>query len=443
MFSEIWKMEDLRKRVLFTLGMLGIYRMGIFVPSPGIDRGALATWLDQGNDSLFGLYNMFTGGALEQYSIFVLGIMPYITASIIMQLMAEMTPSLKRLKEEGQSGQNKITQYTRYMTIGIAMFQSLGIARALESTGVGGNDVVISPGWGFRLMTMLTMTAGACFVMWLGEQMTERGVGNGASILITAGIIAGLPQGAINLLTQVQEGQIQLITAVMFLVFMFVVMFLIVFIERGQRRIPLRHAKRVMGNTVYEGQTTYLPLKVNTAGVIPPIFASSFLMVPSTLGQFYQNDAVTLIQGALYPGRWLYNVTFTGLIVFFSFFYTAFTVNPEDLADNLKKQGGFIPRVRPGRETTAYLDWVLTRLTAGGAIYLAAVSLMPIAVNILFEMNYFFGGTSLLILVGVCLDTVGQIQAKLNTRHYDDVGGPTGGRIRGRRRQIGGQGPFG
>ncbi len=442
-FSDIWEMEDLRKRVLFTLGMLGVYRMGIYVPAPGIDRQALSEFLNGSSQTLFGLYNMFSGGALATYSVFFLGIMPYITASIIMQLMAEMTPTLKRLKEEGRTGQNKITQYTRYLTIAIALFQSFAIAVGLESSGIGGNSVVIDPGWGFRLMTMITMTAGACFIMWLGEQMTERGVGNGASIIITCGIIAGLPSGANNLRKLVANGQINLLSAVMLLVFMFVVTYAIVYIERGQRRIPLRHAKRVMGNTVYEGQTTYLPLKVNTSGVIPPIFASSLLMFPNTITQFYQSPVLDWLSNALFPGRWLYNVVFTALIIFFAFFYTAITFNPEDVADNLKKQGGFIPRVRPGKETTAYLDWVLTRLTAGGAVYLAAVSILPMILTSQFNVPFYFGGTSLLILVGVALDTVGQIQAQLSTKHYDAMSSPAGGgRVKGRRRRLGGQGPF-
>ncbi len=443
-FSEIWEMEDLRKRVLFTLAMLGVYRLGIFVPAPGIDRDALAQWFNSQSNTLFGLYDMFSGGALTQFSVFVLGIMPYITASIIMQLLAEMTPSLKRIKEEGQTGQNRITQYTRYLTIAIALVQSMTIAIGMEQMRVGTTAVVISAGWSFRMMTVLTMTAGACFVMWLGEQMTERGIGNGASIIITCGIIAGLPAGAFQLFQLVQLNEMNLLEAVLLLVFMFIVIYGIVFIERGQRRIPLRHAKRVMGRSVYEGQTTYLPLKVNTAGVIPPIFASSLLMFPSTITQFYDSAVLQWISGAFYPGRWLYNLVYVIMIVFFAFFYTAITFNPEDVADNLKKQGGFIPRVRPGRETAAYLDWLLTRLTAGGSVYLAVVCVLPAVLMNSFNIPFYFGGTGLLILVGVSLDTVGQIQAQLSTKHYDSLSGPGGGgsRIRNRRRRLGGQGPF-
>ncbi|MGC6491682.1 MAG: preprotein translocase subunit SecY [Myxococcota bacterium] len=442
-FSEIWEMEDLRKRVLFTLGMLGVYRMGIFVPAPGVDRQALADFVSNQENTLFGLYNMFSGGALAQFSVFFLGIMPYITASIIMQLFAEMLPALKRIKEEGQQGQNRITQYTRYLTILISIAQSSAMAVGMEQMQFNGSMVVITPGWAFRAMTVLTMTAGACFVMWLGEQMTERGIGNGASIIITCGIIAGLPAGATQLYQLVNIGDMVLLEAVMLLGFMFIVIFGIVFIERGQRRVPLQYAKRVMGSTVYEGQTTYLPLKVNTAGVIPPIFASSLLMFPGTISQFLpDNAAVNALQDALSFGSWLYNAVYAVLIVFFAFFYTAITFNPEDVADNLKKQGGFIPRVRPGRETARYIEWLLTRLTAGGSVYLAAVCVLPTLLIVNFNLPFYFGGTGLLIIVGVSLDTVGQIQAQLSTRHYDAVPGPSGGRVKGRRRQLGGQGPF-
>ncbi len=439
-FTEIWEMEDLRKRVLFTLGMLGVYRLGVFIPAPGIDRLVLAEWFAQQSNSLFGLYNMFSGGALKQFSVFVLGIMPYITASIIMQLMAEMVPQLKRLKDEGQSGRNKITQYTRYLTILIAVVQSFSMAVSMEQMRVGDNNVVIEAGWGFRALTVLTMTGGACFVMWLGEQMTERGVGNGASIIITSGIIAGLPAGTAQLLTLVNMGQMNLLEATLLVVFMFAVVYAIVFIERGQRRIPLQYAKRVLGRRVYEGQTTYLPLKVNTSGVIPPIFASSLLMFPSTIGQFYDAPILQWLSSAFYPGAWLYNVVYTALIVFFAYFYTAITFNPEDVAENLKKQGGYIPRVRPGKETASYIDWLLTRLTAGGAVYLAAVCILPTILISNFGVPFYFGGTGLLIIVGVSLDTVAQVEAQLSTRHYDGVTAAAGTRIRGRRQRLGGQG---
>ncbi len=441
-FTEIWEMEDLRKRVLFTLGMLGIYRLGVFVPAPGIDRIVLGEWFSQQQNSLFGLYNMFSGGAFEQFSVFVLGIMPYITASIIMQLMAEMVPWLKRIKDEGQSGRNKITQYTRYMTIGIAVVQSFGMAVGMEQMRIGNNNVVIDDGWPFRLMTVLTMTGGACFIMWLGEQMTERGVGNGASIIITCGIVAAMPAGTAQLFSLIQLGEMNLLEAVLLMVFMFGVIYGIVFIERGQRRLPLQYAKRVLGRKVYEGQTTYLPLKVNTAGVIPPIFASSLLMFPSTIGQFYDSSVLEWLAGAFYPGRWLYNIVYAVLIIFFAFFYTAITFNPEDVAENLKKQGGYIPKVRPGKETAAYIDWTLTRLTTGGSLYLALVCILPTILITSFNVPFYFGGTGLLIIVGVSLDTVAQIEAQLATRHYDGDIAMKGGRIKGRRQTLGGQGPW-
>lgn len=439
-FAEIWEMEDLRKRVLFTLAMIGVYRMGIFVPTPGVDRRALAQWFSSQENTLFGMYDMFSGGALTQSSVFVLGIMPYITASIIMQLLAEMMPALKRIKEEGQQGQNRINQYTRYLTIAIAVAQSFMLSVGMESMREGAASVVINPGWGFRAMTVLTMTAGACFVMWLGEQMTERGVGNGASILITCGIIAGLPSGAWLLFETVQNGDRTLLEVALLTAFMFVVVYGIVYIERGQRRVPLQHAKRVMGRTVYEGQTSYLPLKVNISGVIPPIFASSLLMFPSTITQFYESPLLEQINAAFFPGRWLYNIVYTILIIFFAFFYTAITFNPEDVADNLKKQGGFIPSLRPGRETAAYLDWLLTRLTAGGAVYLSAVCILPTVLMMDFNVPFYFGGTGLLIIVGVSLDTVSQVQAQLSRKHYGSLGGPQGGqggRVKGRRGRLG------
>ena len=440
--SEIWRMPDLRSRILFTLGMLGIYRLGIFIPSPGVDRVALGEFLGQQQNTLFGLYDMFSGGALEQYSVFVLGIMPYITASIIIQLMTVVTPSLERMQKEGQTGRNKITQYTRYLTIAIAVLQSFSISMGLEQMRVGDSGVVIDPGWAFRMMTVITMTAGSCFVMWLGEQMTDRGVGNGASIIITCGIVARLPAGAMNLFETVRIGDINLLQASLLLVFMFAVIAGIVFIERGQRRIPIQYAKRVIGRRVYGGQATHLPLKVNTAGVIPPIFASSLLMFPNTAGTFIDNPVVDFLIDAFLPGRWLYNVTYAALVIWFAYFYTAVTFNPVDVADNLKKQGGYIPGIRPGKQTADFIDRLLTRLTTGGAIYLAAVCILPTFLISSAHLPFYFGGTGLLILVGVSLDTVAQVEAHLMTRHYDGLMGPKGQRVKGRRRLMG-SGPGG
>ncbi|MCB9684519.1 MAG: preprotein translocase subunit SecY [Alphaproteobacteria bacterium] len=439
MFTEIWEMEDLRKRVLFTLGMLGAYRLGIFIPSPGIDRLVLGQWFNNQGNSLFGMYDMFSGGALSQFSVFMLGIMPYITASIVMQLLAEMVPQLKRIKDEGQTGRQKITQYTRYLTIVVACVQSYGWAYSMEQMRVGTSGVVIDPGWGFRLLTMLTMTSGSCFIMWLGEQITERGVGNGSSIIIGAGIIDRLPASLAQMVTLVQVNEVNLLQATLMLGFMFLVVYAIVFVERGQRRVPLQYAKRVLGRSVYEGQTTYLPLKVNIAGTVPPIFASSLLMVPTTVGQFYNSTAMQWLATAFYPGRWLYNVVYVVMIMFFAFFYTAITFNPEDVAENIKKQGGYIPRVRPGKETATYIDWLVTRLTAGGSIYLGVLCILPTIMITQYHIPLFqLGGTGMLIVVGVTLDTVAQIEAQLSTRHYDGVVA-TKGRVRGRRQPIGTQ----
>ena len=434
--ANIFRIPELRNRILFTFAMLAIYRLGIFIPAPGVDRHALSQFFSEQSNTLFGLYDMFSGGALEQFSVFVLGIMPYISASIIMQLLVVVVPQLERLKKEGQSGQNKITQYTRYMTIGIALIQSFSISMGLEQMRTaGGQDVVISGGISFRLMTMITMSAGACFVMWLGEQITDRGIGNGASLIITGGIVAGLPAAMAQTFTLLQTGNINLLAMVLLVGFMFVVIAAIVFIERGQRRVPIQYAKRVIGQRVYGGQATHLPLKVNVAGVIPPIFASSVLMLPATVGSFWpDNMLLGEASQAFYPGAWMYNVTYIGLIVFFSYFYTAMTFNPVDVADNLKKHGGYVPGIRPGKQTADYLDRILTRLTAGGAAYLAAICLLPTFLITEYGIPFYFGGTGLLIVVAVSLDTVAQIEAHLLTRHYDGLAsGNQGGRARHRR----------
>ena len=432
--ANIFKIPDLRNRVLFTLGLLAIYRMGIFVPAPGVNREALGRFFSDNSNTLFGLYDMFSGGALEQFSVFVLGIMPYITASIIMQVLKVAVPKLERMSKEGQQGQNKITQYTRYMTIGIAIVQSFGIAVSLESMKAGnGEDVVMNAGMSFKMMTVLTMTAGSCFVMWLGEQITDRGIGNGASLIITCGIIAAMPLGAVRMFQQVKMGEVNLLYMTLLLGFMFIVVAAIVFIERGQRRIPIQYAKRVVGRRVYGGQSTHLPLKVNTAGVIPPIFASSFLMFPATLGTFFDNAIFDTLSTAFLPGAWLYNLTFVALIIFFAYFYTAITFNPVDVADNLKRHGGYIPKVRPGKDTADEIEWLLTRLTAGGAVYLAAVCILPTLLIANYNVPFYFGGTGLLIIVGVCLQTVAEVEAHLLTRHYDGVMGGDSQRARHRR----------
>ncbi len=432
--ANVWRLTDLRNRILFTLAMMGVYRLGIYVPAPGVDRAAMSRFFNESSNTLFGLYDMFSGGALEQFSVFVLGIMPYISASIIMQLLQVVVPHFERLKKEGQQGQNKITQYTRYMTIAIALVQSFSIALSLEQMRTAsGHDVVIEAGLGFRFMTVITMTAGSCFVMWLGEQITERGVGNGASLIITAGIVAGLPSATLNMVQKVRIGDFNLLAFTLLAGFMFVVIVAIVFIERGQRRIPIQYAKRVIGQRVYGGQATHLPLKVNTAGVIPPIFASSLLMFPATLGVFFNHPIMDTLSQALFPGGWLYYIVYVAMIIFFAFFYTAVTFNPVDVADNLKKQGGYVPGIRPGKQTAEYIERILTRLTAGGAIYLAAVCILPTILITAYNLPFYFGGTGLLIVVAVSLDTVAQIEAHLLTRHYDALGPQKGQRARHRR----------
>jgi preprotein translocase subunit SecY len=432
--ADIFKIPDLRNRILFTLAMLSIYRMGIFVPAPGVNREALSRFFADNSNTLFGLYDMFSGGALEQFSVFVLGIMPYITASIIMQVLKVAVPKLERISKEGQSGQNKITQYTRYMTLVIALVQSFSIAISLEQMKAGnGEDVVLNPGFGFEMMTVLTMTAGSCFVMWLGEQITDRGIGNGASLIITCGIIARLPLGIMRVFQQVRMGEMNLLHMVVLGGFMFAVIAAIVFVERGQRRITIQYAKRVVGRRVYGGQSTHLPLKVNTAGVIPPIFASSFLMFPATIGTFFDNTVFDTLTTALMPGAWLYNLTYVALIIFFAYFYTAITFNPVDVADNLKQHGGYIPGCRPGKETAERIEWLLTRLTAGGAIYLAVVCILPTILVTSYNIPFYFGGTGLLITVGVSLQTVAEIEGHLLTKHYDGVVAGDKGRARHRR----------
>ena len=415
--------------------MLAIYRLGIFIPAPGVDRLALSDFFGDAEGTLFSTYNMFSGGALEQFSVFVLGIMPYISASIIIQLGQVIIPRLERIKAEGQAGTKRLNQYTRYLTIGIAVVQSLAIAFSLEQMKtVGGQDVVIDAGWGFRVMTVLTMTAGSCFVMWLGEQITDRGIGQGASLLITAGIIAAIPKGAQNMIQMLEIGQITLLTAVLMLAFMCLVIAAIVFVERGQYRVPIQYAKRVVGRQVYGGQSTFLPLKVNVAGVIPPIFASSLMMFPATIGAFVPHPLFEALSSAFTPGSMVYNVTYVSLIIGFTFFYTAVTFNPVDVADNLRKSNGFVPGIRPGKQTAEYLDRVLMRLTAGGAVFLSAVCILPTILVSGYGVPFYFGGTGLIIIVGVCMQTVAQIEGHLLTQHYDGMTQRSKGK--GRRKRL-------
>jgi preprotein translocase subunit SecY len=440
--ANMFRIAELRKRLLFTFGLLAVYRLGIFVTTPGVDRGAMKSYL-QSSGGLLSLFNLFSGGALEQLSIFALGIMPYISSSIILQLLTVVIPALEKLQKEGELGRRKITQYTRYGTIVLSVIQGFSIALYLESIGTAsqaaqgiaaGVKVVQTPGWGFRLLTVITLTAGTAFIMWLGEQITERGIGNGISLIIFAGIVARLPDAVVQTFLQFRSGNQELSETKLLVlgVLMVTVIAIIVFFERGQRRIPVQYAKRVVGRKVYGGQSTHLPLKVNSSGVIPPIFASSILMFPATLGAWIPplQKVADVIQG----GGWVYNSLYVGLIVFFAYFYTAVTFNPVDVADNMKKHGGYIPGIRPGKKTAEYIDKVLTRITFGGAVYLAAICVLPTVVMAYFSVPFYFGGTSLLIVVGVALDTVQQIEGHLITRNYEGFTGPRGPRIRGRTR---------
>lgn len=433
-FANIGKVPELRNRILFTMAMLAVYRLGIFISVPGVDRGLMQQYLEAQSGTLFGMFNMFVGGALEQASVFSLGIMPYISSSIILQLLTVVVPTLERLSKEGEQGRKKITQYTRYGTILLSVIQGTFIASNLEAVTFEGQSVVINPGLGFTLITILSLTAGTAFIMWLGEQITERGIGNGMSLIIFAGIIAGLPQGLYQTFQLVSQEELKPLTILFLVAFIVVMVAVVVFVERGQRRIPVQYAKRVVGRKMYGGQTSHLPLKVNTANVIPPIFASSLLLFPATVVQFFPDSRIMQsIQGFLMPTEWGYNVIYVSLIVFFTFFYTSVIFNPVDVADNLKKAGGYVPGVRPGQKTAEYIDRVLTRLTVGAAVYLAVVCVVPNALLATLEnLPFYFGGTALLIVVGVALDTVNQIESHLITRSYDSFTESTGS-IRSRR----------
>ncbi|MCI5144376.1 MAG: preprotein translocase subunit SecY [Candidatus Electrothrix sp. AR3] len=411
---------ELRKRVVFTLLMLLVYRMGVQIPTPGINGEALAAFFEQNAGTLFGMFNMFSGGALENFSIFALGIMPYISASIIIQLLTVVIPQLEALKKEGEAGRRKITQYTRYGTVGLALVQGFFIASGLESmVGPSGAAIVLVPGLQFKLMTVLTLTSGTSFIMWLGEQMTERGIGNGISLIIYAGIIARMPAAVVNSVQLVKSGEIPLLLIPIMLAMMFAVVAIIVYFETAQRRIPIQYAKRVVGRKVYGGQSSHLPLKINISGVIPPIFASSIMMFPATIGSFIQIDWVQQVSASLSPGTIYYYILYIGMIVFFCFFYTAVTFNPDEVAENLKKNGGFVPGIRPGKKSAEFIDKVLTRLTVVGAIYLAAVCVLPTVLVSKFNVPFYFGGTALLIVVGVAIDTISKVQSHLVMRNYE------------------------
>ena len=428
--QNIARIPELRARILFTFGMLAVYRVGCAVVTPGINTNVIRDFFEQMSSTVFGMFNLFSGGALQQMSIFSLGIMPYISATIIFQLLTVVIPQLEQLKKEGEQGQKKINQWSRYATIVLALFQSMLIASALES-GQFGQGAVMNPGWSFRLMTMITLTTGTAFIMWLGEQVTERGIGNGISLVIFSSIVVAIPSGIFQMLNLIQTDQFSPLQAIFLLVFMVALIGAVVFVERAQRRIPIQHARRVVGKRVTQGGMSYFPLRVNTAGVIPPIFASSLLMIPSTLRQFTDSPAVQqLIDTHMNPGGVTYNLVYMGLIIFFCFFYTAIVINPVDVSENIKRFGGYIPGIRPGVNTAEHIDKVLSRLTFVGAVYVALICIVPVVLAGRMGIPFYFGGTALLICVGVSLDTIGQIEAHLVSREYD--GFVKGGRVRGR-----------
>src|SRR3954466_4351583 len=454
--KNIFSVSDLRKRVLFTLGLLAVYRVGGHIPTPGVNSEALKMLADQAANTMFGLYDMFSGKNLSQMTIFALGIMPYISASIILQLLTVVWPYLERLSKEGELGRRKITQYTRYGTILLAVVQSLGIAVFLErNTSPSGFHLVMNAGWAFRFMTVLTLCTGTTFIMWLGEQITERGIGNGMSLIIFAGIIVGFPRGAMTTLDQVRTGQISPLRIVALMILMVLVVGAIIFVERAYRRVTVQYAKRVVGRRMYGGSSTHIPLKVNTGGVIPVIFASSILAFPATIAQAFPGKYADTVSQQLGLGMPLYNLLYVAGIIFFAYFYTAIIFNPDDVAENMRKYGGFVPGIRPGKRTAEYIDTILARITLAGAIYLALIAILP---NFLISgfkvapipfvgewldanlpqwitqgmnVQFFFGGTSLLIVVGVAMDTVQQVESQLIMRHYD--GFMKKSRIRGRR----------
>jgi preprotein translocase subunit SecY len=419
-FGNIFKIPELKKRILFTLGLLIVYRVGVHVPTPGVDGTALASFFAGKKGTLLGLFDMFSGGALERLSVFALGIMPYISASIILQLLTVTIPHLERLSKEGEQGRKKITQYTRYGTILLSIIQGFGISIGLESmSSPSGAPVVIHPGWEFRIMTVMTLTAGTAFIMWLGEQITERGIGNGISLIIFAGIIVRMPKAIGNTFRLLSTGEMGIFSVIILLVLMILVVGFIIYMEQGQRRIPVQYAKRVVGRKMYGGQSTHLPLKVNTSGVIPPIFASSIIMFPATIASFITIPWMQSLASAVRPGNIVYESLYVGFIFFFCYFYTAVTFNPADVADNMKKQGGYIPGIRPGKRTADHIDRVLTRITLGGAIYVSAVCVLPSVLITKFNVPFYFGGTALLIVVGVAIDTIQQIESHMLTRHYE------------------------
>ncbi|MDM8536198.1 preprotein translocase subunit SecY [Desulfobacterales bacterium HSG17] len=433
-YQNLFKLPELKRKIFITLALLFVYRIGIHVPTPGVNGAALSSFFAAAEGTLFSMFNMFSGGALERFSIFALGIMPYISASIILELMTVVVPHLAQLKKEGDAGRKKKTQYTRYGTVILSIIQGLGISVGLESmTSPSGVPIVPYPGWGFRLVTIITLTAGTSFIMWLGEQITERGIGNGISLIIFAGIVANMPSAMGNTVRLMTTGEMGIFGIIILAVLMVAVIAAIIYMEQAQRRIPVHYAKRVVGRKMYGGQTSHLPLKINTAGVIPPIFASSIIMFPTTIAQFIDIPIMKTVASMFSPGTVWYYLLYIGFIIFFCFFYTAVQFNPEDVAENMKKNGGYIPGIRPGKRTSEYIDRVLTRITLGGALYVSAVCVLPTFLMGKFNVPFYFGGTALLIVVGVSIDTISQIESHLITGNYDGFLGRSGTkRIKGR-----------
>jgi len=433
-FQNIFKIPELKRRIIYTFALLAVYRIGVHVPTPGIDAVALASFFASAAGTLLDIFNMFSGGALERLSVFALGIMPYISASIIIQLLTVVIPHLERLSKEGEQGRKKITQYTRYGTVLLSVIQGFGISIGLESmSSPGGAPVVIDPGWTFRFITVITLTAGTAFIMWLGEQITERGIGNGISLIIFAGIVARLPTATANTFRLMKTGEMPIFGILILVILMFAVVGIIVFVEQGQRRIPVQYAKRIVGRRMYGGQSTHLPLKINTSGVIPPIFASSIIMFPATMANFIEIPWMKSIANAMVPGNIAYELLYVVFIFFFCYFYTAVTFNPVDVADNMKKHGGYIPGIRPGKHTADYIDRILTRITLGGAVYVSAVCVLPSVLITKFNVPFYFGGTALLIVVGVAIDTIAQMESHMLTRHYEGfLKKGSGVRVKGR-----------
>ncbi len=419
---NIPKIPELRKRLLITILLLTVYRLGVSIPTPGVNAHALTAFFTEHTGTLFGMFNLFTGGAFEHFSIVTLGIMPYISAAIIIDLLTAVFPYLDKLKKEGELGRKKITQYTRYGAVLISLVQGFVISYGLESMHApGGASIVINPGFSFRILSTVTLTTGTILLMWLGEEITERGIGNGISLIIYAGIVARMPAAIFNTFRLVKSGEMNFLVLLFLTVLMILVVAFIIFVELGQRKVPVQYAQRIVGRRMYGGQETFLPLKVNTSGVIPPIFASSLLMVPATITSMSNIPWLSYIRGYLMPGNFIYNAFYAVLIIFFTFFYTAVTYNPVDVADNLKKYGGYVPGIRPGKSTADYIDRILTRITVGGALYLAAVCVLPTILINRFNVPFYFGGTSLLIVVGVALDTIAQIESQLIMRNYDGL----------------------